>query len=103
MPIRRDTFCIHADRERGPDRIEVVEGTAIAPAHQVAALALLEDLERSLDGAPQRSLADPVALLALADEDVVEVGPDGGGDVRGHRPRSRGPDEEPLAGSVDER
>src|SRR4029453_18718893 len=47
--------------------------------------------------------AQPVAILALADQDVVLVGVDGRGDVRGERPWRRRPDEQRLAGTVDER
>src|SRR4029079_7185952 len=46
---------------------------------------------------------DPVPRVALADEDVVEVGSHRRGDIRRHRPGPGRPDEEPRTQTIHER
>ena len=103
VDVGRRAALVHGRLEGACHDLQVVEGAAIVPAHEVGALALLEDAEGALEGRLRGDLADPVARLALLHEQVVELGAHGGGDVGRHRPGRRRPHQEVLAGPLDER
>ena len=75
-------------------RPELVERPAVPEPDEVRALD--RPHERVVRIARDR---DPLAVLA---QPVVRIGLDGGRDVRGQRPRSRRPDDERLAGTLEE-
>ena len=56
-----------------PDRRQLVERTAVPPAHEVPTRPLLEHLERTFEGRLERALAQPQEVVALADLDVAQV------------------------------
>ena len=53
MDERRGAVLVLAGGEGAPDHLEVVERAPVAPAQQVAALALLEHAEGALQGAAE--------------------------------------------------
>ena len=89
--------------ERRLDRGQLVERARVAPPDELGAGLLLLDLEVADERPLEDAAAQPERLAVLADADVALLGVDGGGHVRGERPRRRRPDQERLAGPVDER
>ena len=101
-----DAVLVRACRDRPgtpSGRRQVVERAGVAPADQVGAADLLEDLERPVERGLERPLRQPELVVALPDPDVAERRPDGRGHVRGQRPRRRRPDEQRLARPVEQR
>ena len=82
---------------------QLVERPVVVPADEVGAGALLEHLERTPQRRLERALAQPVAIVALADLDVRQLRAHGRGHVGAQRPGGRGPHQQVLAGAVDER
>ena len=82
---------------------QVVEEAAVAPADELLAALLLEDLEGTLQGLLERPLAEPRHLVALAHLDVAQLGPDRGHDVGRQGPRRGRPHEQRLARAIQER
>ena len=100
---RHDAVDVLGLLEGLADGRQVVERAHVLPAGEIAAGQLFLDRERADERACFRTPFPTQALVALADLDVAQVRPDGGGDVGRERPRGRRPDEERLAGPVDER
>ena len=90
-------------REARPDGRQLVERTPVAPADELGARPIVEHLERPherlLDGPP----AQPEGAVPLAHLHVAQPGPDRSRHVRRERPGCRGPDQERLAGAVQQR
>ena len=98
-----DPVLVAAVVERGRGRPAARRTAPVAPADELGARHLLLDRERAPQRGLERALAEPEHVLALADPDVAELRADGRRDVRGQRPGRRRPDEQRLAGPVDER
>ncbi len=90
-------------RERGRDRIELIERPGVVPADEIGAGAFLEHLERTPQRRPEGVLAQPVAIFPLAHLDVRQLGAHGRGHVRAQRPRGGRPHQQVLTGAVHER
>ncbi len=98
-----DAMLVAGLGERVPHDRQVVERPRVAPPDQVRAGRLLDDLERALEDLLERPAAEPELVLALADLDVAQGGPDGRRDVGGQRPGGGRPDQQRLTRPVQER
>src|SRR4051812_11081782 len=69
-----------ASREGRPNRGQLIERTGVAPADELSAGDLIEDLERACQSPPNCLLPQPELVIALADADVSKRRPDGRSD-----------------------
>ena len=103
MHVRARPVLADPGTERIADGGQLVERAGVAPADEVATGPLLEHLEGADDRCLERAAAEPEDIVALPDADVADGLADRRRDVGGQGPGGRRPDEQRLAGSIEER